>query len=229
MVYGLLIYISFLFLKTRKENKISNVIFSKLLFSFSVCYMMTSLYLTYVMVKNFMKLIEIALSNNSDLMTVLENKFENSTILRSALRNVKKPLIFMDHSLGVLIIYAILILVVCLISYLKIKENKNVKTLITLICFASSYTLFMFCPFNLTCTLTVFIPQSLGVFLTIAVLKQLTANKREEINIKGGKAHFVLSIITLVLVSLNLVSYILWFIFGQYILETFLKLRFNYV
>ncbi len=229
LIYGLLIYISFLFLKTRKEEKLLNVMFSKSLFSFSVYYLMTSLYLSYVIIKNLIKLIKISPSINSDVTTAIKNNFSYSTGLVNALKVVRKPLIFMDYSLFFVIFYAITIFVICLLTFLKVKENKNTKTLLTFICFLSGYILFMFCPFSITCALSIFIPQFLGLFLTIAVLKQLAPSKRDEINIKGSKAHFVISIITLVLVSLNLFLNILWAVFGPHIIKSLSGLNISYV
>ncbi len=229
LIYGLLIYISFLFLKTRKNNKPLNVIFSKSLFSSSVCFIMTSLYLGHVMIKNFIKLIEIALSSNTDFADTLRNNLASSTTVTNALKNVRKPLMFMDYSLVFIIIYAIAIFVICLITFLRIKENRTIKTLISFFCFIAGFIIFMFCPFSVTCALTAFIPLFLGFFLTIAVLKQLSLSKKNEIIIKGAKAHFVISIITLVLVSLNLFINILWAIFGTYIVKSLLGLNISYI
>ena len=229
LIYGLLIYVSFLFLKTRKEEKLLNVMFSKSLFSFSVYYLMTSLYLSYVMIKSLVNLIKVTLSSSSDVTTAIKNNFGSSAEVINALKVVRKPLIFMDYSSFFIILYAIAIFIICLITFLKVKENKNIKTFITFVCFLAGYILFMFCPFSITCALIIFIPQFLGLFLTIAVLKQLTPSKRDEINIKGGKVHFVFSIITLVLVSLNLFLNILWAVFGPHIVKSLSGLNISYV
>ena len=229
LICGLLIYISFLFLKTRKEHKLLNVEFSKFLFSSCIYCFITTLYLNYLIIKKIMEIAKIAVSGSLDVLTVLRNNYGSTTAITNAIKAVRKPFIFMDDSLTFIIMYAITIFIICLLTYVKTKENKNAKTLITFISFAVGFVLFLFCPFTITCALIIFIPHILGLFLTIAVVKQLSYSRREEINIKGAKAHFVISVITLILVSLSLFLNVLWAVFGTHIIKSLSGLNISYV
>ena len=140
LIYGLLIYISFLFLRTRKEKRILNIIFSKLLFSLSICYIILTNYLTYVMIAGFKGFIEDFFSKN--VTTIFKTNIDYSYRIMNTLKQLEQPFFNMRFSLIFIIIYAVVIFTICVVTFLKTKENKNVITLTTTICLTLTFFLF---------------------------------------------------------------------------------------
>lgn len=195
-----------MYLDVKSEKKLLDVILSKSLSCLAIFGAMSEI---------FVKRIEFA--NISFLMTNHKMMIERFA----------KPLILYSSSRLILGLYVVIIFFAVLATFIRTKENKNMITLVTFLCFSVSFLIFSCCPYFIICYSSIFLPGVLGLFVVISSIKELSPNRRKEKNIKAGKFKFVMCIITLVLIIINIIGNAIWIVFGREILKFYLELSQN--
>ncbi len=196
--YGLLIWVSYIYLDVKNNKKLFDIILSKSLFSVAICGMISEIFMRYFEFAN----VPFLMINHTKLV----EKFA-------------KPLIQYNSAQLLLVLYVIIAFFTVLATFLTKKENKKITTIMTFSCFFVSFLIFFCCPYFMVCYLFIFVPEVLGLFIVILSIKELLPSRRKERNIKMGKFKFVMCIIILIFIIINIVSNAFWIIFGEKILK----------
>ncbi len=196
--YGLLIWVSYIYLDVKNDKKLFDIILSKSLFNIAICGIISEIFIKYIKFANLPFLI----INHKKLV----EKFA-------------KPLIQYNSTQLLLVLYIIIAFFTVLATFLTKKENKKVITIVSFLCFFVSFLIFFCCPYFIVCYLFAFVPEILGLFIVILSIKELLPSHRKEKNIKMGKFKFVMCIIMLIFIIINIISNAFWIIFGEEILK----------